>query len=432
MPRPAHHRALAVALALAIGATTAACRASSDEPSAHPASDVPPGQPTPVPGFDGVTITLSELTAATGLDSVVGLPVTAGSRAYFDYVNTELGGIGGKYKLYLDVRDTGGDPARALTAYGQVQPNSVLLAQVLDGPVVEALLPHLRADRVVAAAVGDPADLRDANLLPRGVPVAVEAANGLEWYLQTRPTPGPVCSVVQQGAWGDAGQAGLAFAAAQHHLTLGPEVRVPAPPQSAGGLDTQLAQLRAAKCDAVLLIAGPTSAAAALTQGSLTQSPQWIAVSGSWTTTLATTPIADYLRNHLVVVTEGPTYGTGGVDGSIEVSRIREAYTPETPADTWFTYGFLQAEAVTALLERAVALGDLSRAGILAASRSLGTVSFHGVADPYAYGPPDSRVPPTGSSISRVDPTNPTGLAVTTSRVAAPYATRLLDDPAAR
>ena len=376
-----------------------------------------------MPGFDGVTIRIGEISSITGPNGLIGLPLTAGSQAYFDYVNTELGGIGGKYQVAMDVKDTGGDPAKAAAAYAAVRTDTVLLAQVLGGPVVTALLPQLRADGALAAPTLAADDLRDPNLLPTGVPVSVQAMNALEWYLAQTDHAGPLCSIVQDDAYGAAGSAGLAYAAGQRHVSLGTVAHVPAPPSPPGKLDAIFAQLKAGGCGAAVLITTPAAATAVLTQAGAAQLPiQWIGLTSSWTSTLATSSAVGYLLHHLVVVTDGPDYTDGRVAGIVELVRIKAAYSPALPPDPWFTVGFVQAEAVTQVLEKAVALGDLSRAGIIRASQALGTVSFAGVAGAYTYGKVADRRPPTTSGISTVDPTSPTGLKISVASVHAPYA----------
>ncbi|HWM03456.1 MAG TPA: ABC transporter substrate-binding protein, partial [Actinophytocola sp.] len=62
-------------------------------------------------------------------------------------------------------------------------------------------------------------------------------------------------------------------------------------------------------------------------------------------------------------------------------------------------------------LEKAVELGDLSREGILEASSQLGTVTFDGLTEDYKYGPAEDRDPPRASTIFKVDPAKPFGLA---------------------
>ena len=65
---------------------------------------------------------------------------------------------------------------------------------------------------------------------------------------------------------------------------------------------------------------------------------------------------------------------------------------------------------MTALLEKAVELGDLSHEGLMKASEELGSVSFDGLTDDYQYGPADKRNPPRTTTIYEVDPDKPFGL----------------------
>jgi ABC-type branched-subunit amino acid transport system substrate-binding protein len=427
MARRPWSRSLALALSLVVAtAAVGACSASSDEPTTSAAAKAPAGEPSAVPGFDGVTIRVGELTDITGPNAVVGLPLTSGSKAFFDYVNTELEGIAGKYRIELDLQDAGSAAAKAPAAYAAVQHDTVVLAQVLGQHVVDALLPQLRADHALAAPTLFAGDLHDPNLLPTGVPVGVQAVNALDWYIaRHKDKPGKICSLVQDDAYGDAGQAGLAFAAKQLHVELGAEVRVPAPPSGPGNLDGPLGQLRT--CDAVFLVTTPAAATSALTQAGAAQLPiQWVGLSASWSGTLATSAVVSYLKDHLVVMTDGPAYGDTAVPGMVELVRIKAAYAPSLPPDPWFTLGYLQAEAITLVLEKAVALGDLSHDGILKASRLLGKTTLYEVGGSFSYGPPASRVPPTVSTISKVDPTNPTGLALRGSGVVAPYVSAYL------
>jgi hypothetical protein len=418
-------RALALVVALSI---VGACSSSSTEPDHAAAKRAPGRPPVPTVGFDGQTIRVGELTALTGDERYAGLAVTAGSTAFFDRLNTELGGIAGKYKVFVDVQDTGGDEGRALRAYGSMQQDDVLLAQLLGEDVVNRVLPSVALDRMVAAPALSGASVRNEAVLPIGVPVEEQSANALHWWETGRAHPGRLCSLVQKSSLGGAAHTGLRVASAAAHLTLGPEVDLPAPAEPVGDLDVPLGQLRDAGCQAVVLMAEPAQATQVLAQASAAKLDlQWIALSASWTSTLKTSAVIDYLRSHLVVVTEGPSWGDGSVPALREMDRIRVTYSPASPPDSWFRYGYLQAEAVTALLEKAVARGDLSRDGISAALRSLGKVSFGGIAGAYRYGRGVDRVAPSVSSISRVDPDAPDGLTVVDRSVESPSSAHLLD-----
>src|SRR5690349_11582089 len=85
-------------------------------------------------------------------------------------------------------------------------------------------------------------------------------------------------------------------------------------------------------------------------------------------------------------------------------------YKPDQKPDIYFAFGYAQALTVTKLLEKAVSLGDLSRAGIKKALDQLGTVDTLGLAGSYTYGPPADRVPPRESTLFAVDATAPGGL----------------------
>ena len=62
------------------------------------------------------------------------------------------------------------------------------------------------------------------------------------------------------------------------------------------------------------------------------------------------------------------------------------------------------------ILEQAVANGDLSPAGVLAASADITELTFEGLLGDYAYGPAADRHPPRTSTVFGVDPAVPGGL----------------------
>jgi hypothetical protein len=91
------------------------------------------------------------------------------------------------------------------------------------------------------------------------------------------------------------------------------------------------------------------------------------------------------------------------------ISRVDE-FAPDQDPDYYFSFGYLQGIAMTALLEKAVELGDLSREGLMKASDELGTVSFDGLSGDYQYGPAESRNPSRMSTIYEVKPDQQFGL----------------------
>jgi ABC-type branched-subunit amino acid transport system substrate-binding protein len=426
MKRRTWSRPLVLALALAL--TTAACGGSGDDDDDEGSTDDTTetgGAPANVPGFDGTTIRLGVVTPTSGPVAQIGNPLTAGNKAYFDYINTEEGGIGGKYKIELDIRDSGYDPTKAVQEYASVKDQTVMLAQLLGTPIVNAVLEQLIEDDVMAAPASlDSFWVREPNLLPVGGPYQIQAINALNWYVTEGDGEGKqVCSLIQDDPYGEAGQAGLDFAAEELDIDLAEPVRFPAPPSPPGDFSSQIDQLKGEGCEMVFLVATPSSTAPALTKAAQSQfAPQWIGQSPTWIGALGQSALAPYLQANFLVASEGTEYGDTSVPGMAELIRIRETYAPSQAPDVYFNFGYLQAKAVTALLEKAVEMGDLSREGILAASEELGTIDFDGLTGDYEYGPAEDRVPPVRSTLFKVDPANPTGLSVLVKDIEAPFA----------
>ena len=414
MKTPKWFRPLALLLALALAA--AACGGSSDDSdettdtTAATDGGEPAGEPEPVPGFDGTTIKLGVITPTSGTVALIGNPLTAGNQAYFDYVNEELGGIAGKYKIELVIRDSGYDPTKAAQEYAAIKGDVVMLAQLLGTPIVNAVLEQLTEDGLVAQPASlDSFWVNKPNLIPIGGPYQIQAINALNWWVTDGGGEGTtVCSLIQDDPYGEAGQSGLDFAAEKLGIDIAVTARFPAPPATAD-FTAPISQLQGEGCEMVFIVATPTSTGAALGKAvEVGFEPQWIGQSPTWIGVLGASPLAPYLQEHFVVASEGPNYGDESVPGMAELIRIKDTYAPDQAPDVYFNFGYNEALAVTALLEKAVELGDLSHEGILAALADLGTVSFGGLLGDYTYG--ETRTPPTTSTMFKVDPASPTGL----------------------
>lgn len=405
-----------LALLFALTLVTAACGGSSDDDdettdtTEAPDDGEPAGDPEPVPGFDGTTIKLGVITPTSGTVALIGNPLTAGNQAYFDYVNEELGGIAGKYKVELVIRDSGYDPTKAAQEYAAIKGDVVMLAQLLGTPIVNAVLEQLVEDGIVAQPASlDSFWVNEPNLIPIGGPYQIQAINALNWYVTDGGGEGKVvCSLIQDDPYGEAGQEGLDFAAEELGIDIAMTARFPAPPATAD-FTAPIGQLQGEGCEMVFIVATPTSTGGALGKAvEVGFEPQWIGQSPTWIGALGASPLAPYLQEFFLVASEGPNYGDESVPGMAELIRIKDTYAPDQAPDVYFNFGYNEAKAVHALLEKAVELGDLSHDGILAALADLGTVSFDGLLGDYTYG--ETRTPPTTSTMFRVDPASPTGL----------------------
>jgi hypothetical protein len=83
-----------------------------------------------------------------------------------------------------------------------------------------------------------------------------------------------------------------------------------------------------------------------------------------------------------------------------------EKYSRKLPPSIYFTLAYAQGQVQTAILRKAIQSGDLTRAGILKAKESLGTVDLGGIAPNVSYS--SQPGPPTRKSlIARIDPKVP-------------------------
>lgn len=370
------------------------------------------GAPPATAGFDGTTIKLGALTPLSGPVAVIGNPLTAGSKVYFDHVNS-TGGIAGRFKLELVQEDTQYKPDVTVQQYQKIKNDVVGFAQVLGTPPTLAVLPLLKADGGVAAPASlDAFWVREENLLPVGGPYQVQAINAVNYYLTEGggTAADPICSMIQDDAYGNAGQGGLEFIAQRKGFALANTQRFKAGTTDYTGAVQALA---GAGCKMVFLIATPTDAAKIWGTAAQAGFPgTWYAQSPNWTGALAKTPFVAYLQSNVKIVSEGTEWGDTSVPGMKDMLDRQQRYAPNQEPDYYFAFGYNQARAVTALLEKAVQRGDLSKPGLLAASKELGTVTFDGLTGDYGYGPAESRNPPRTSTVFAVDPAKPFGLGV--------------------
>ena len=408
--RPRPRSAVACGLA-AVALVTAAC--GDDTPSATEPTTT--GRPTAlrnVPGFDGTSIRVGIISPLTGAVAAIGKPLTAGNEVYFNKVNA-AGGIAGKYKIVYEERDSAYIPQQAVQTYNELKGNVVMFAQILGTPSTKAVLTSLKADKIVAAPASLDAEwVREPNLLPIGGPYQIQAINALTYYVTDGGGKGKkICTLAQDDVYGEAGVAGVDFAAEKNKFTVTSKQKFSA---TKGGEATAAIQgLKDAGCEAVFLVSTPTDTGALLgIAARSTFAPQWIGQSPSYIGALATSPLKDYLARTFMVASEGTEWGDTETPGMKTMLEDIAKFKPDQTPDYYFAFGYNQARAVTAVLEKAVSLNDLSHDGIIKATEEVGTVSFDGLTGDYKYGKAADRVFPRDTTLFKVDLAKPIGLAV--------------------
>lgn len=369
--------------------------------------------PPSTDGFDGTTIKLGVITPLTTTASIIGIPLTAGNHLWWDYANAELGGVGGKYKVALVEEDSQYQPAVAIQAYDKIKGDVVAFQQILGTQVTQALLPKMKVDKVAGApATLDATWVKNPNLFPVEAPYQVEAINALDYFTKNGGKGKLVCALAQDDEYGQAGIDGLAYAKKALKLKTGPTERF----KSGSDLTAQIQSLSDAKCDAVLVAATAVDATSIVTKSiALNLNTQMIALAPFWIAVFAQSPtLQKYLVDHLWVSSAlGAAWGDSSVPGMDTFIARQKKYAPNQKPDAYFVLGYAQGQAMYQILQKAVANGDLSRAGVLKASNQVGTLKFDNPGGNYKYGKSAAdRNPPRVTALFKVDPAKPVGLAL--------------------
>ncbi len=407
----ARGRSQCMLVVAAIGVTLGACSRTAGDDAKR------------TPGVSGDTIYLGALTPLSDAVAVIGKPLLGGLTAYFDKVNAEEGGIGGKYKVKILAEDiTYANPSSGAQKYQKIKDQVAMFASVVGTDQVNGLLPLLAEDGMIAMPTTFDAEwVRNEHLLPWGTPYQLQAINGVGYALTDGGLGGKtVCTMTLATGYGQASVEGVEYLAKAMNFTIGMNATYKQDDQD---FVAPVTQLRNAGCGVILLAALPSLTGKVLgTAAQLGFAPRWVGTSPSWHHALAASPIKDYIVKNLWVSIDGPAIGDTSVAGMRTMLATQAKYSPGQAPDYYYYSGYISAFAVHAMLEKAVASGDLSRGGMRAASQAFASTTTDGLFSEYIYGAVGSRNPPRSSTVFRVNPAALIGLEVQQREVSVPAA----------
>lgn len=375
-----------------------------------------------VPGVSGDTIAVGVITPLSDAVAVIGKPMLAGTTTFWEHVNA-AGGIGGRYKVKVVAEDiTYANPSTGAQKYQKIKDQVALFATVLGTDQVNGVLPLLKEDSLLALPTTFDAEwVRNRNLLPWGIPYQLQAINGVGHALAQPGMAGrPVCTMTLATGYGEAAVEGVDHLAAEMQFPVAVKATFKQDDQD---FVAPVTQLKNAGCAIVMVASLPSVTGKVLgAAAQLGFAPRWILTSPSFHHALAASPLKDYLVKTTWMSWNGVTYGDTTMAAGKAFVDAQQKYAPEQKPDFYYQAGYTMMYGVKAVLEKAVEMGDLSRAGLMRASEAVTTLSSEGLIDDWAYGPAASRNPPRRGTIFRVDPTQPIGLAIEATGVTIPAA----------
>ncbi len=365
------------------------------------------------PGIDKATktIKIGALTPLSGpIAALGGKSLTQGVQSYFEAVNAN-GGIGG-YKIQVVLGDTAYQPQKAVQEYSKMAQDVAIIPQVYGSPIAAAIKEQSEADKMLFGVAGFGSfiitNYKYAYLV--GVPYPVETINGLDYAANKLGKKAAKFGFIyQDDEYGQDSLKGYKEGIKGLGLTDVGQV-----PYKIGDKDVsgQVTQLKTAGAEVVFMATQPTETGLIMgTAAQLGYNPQWIMQSPAYNFALLGT--ADKPSAIKPIVEKalwcsfGVTWGDPAAPGEAVKLAAAAKYAPDVkPGDGAFTLGWVQSIVTANILAKAMANGDMTRDGLIAAFEQQKNIEFGGTAPTVSYGPTaNDRVPSRETTMFKIDAT---------------------------
>lgn len=407
-------RTAAIAGALAATLVLAACGSTADQ---QPEAAAGAGGVTTDKGVTDTTITLGVMGDNTGPFKNLGAGLNAGNQLWADDVNA-AGGICDR-QIQLEVVDHGYKADTAKTLYPQIEPKVLGFVQLLGSPVLAALKQNLVDDNVLAAPASWSSEvLNNPSVMMIGTTYDLEIVNGLA-YLQQQgllASGDKIGHIYIDGEYGGNGLKGSKYYAEQRGLTV-VESKITSTDNDLTGIVTGM---RGEGIKVLVLTTTPSQSASALAANqALGLNVPVLGNNPTFDPALLSSPAAGALSN-LYVAASSPPFSSRTPKAVEVANEYKQAY-PGAPLNAGVHTGYVEGLVWQAVLTKACADGDLSRAGVATALTSLTSVTTDDLVTELDYSSPGS--PPTrGVYIAKVDPAAEGGLTEVAPLFTAPEA----------
>lgn len=352
----------------------------------------PPGAQQPAPvlktdkGVDAAAkvIRIGTLNDESGPAATIGRPYAIGKRLLAARINA--GGsdlLPDGWTIQLVERDHAYDPAAAAAAYDELRDEVLFVGTSFGTPHTLSLRPRLEADSMIAFPASLSSTMAEHPHTPTlGAAYAIEARRGMDLAIEEAGSPGGVKAAIvyQQDDYGQDGLSGWQAAARVHGVELVSEQAIDAGQQEVAPV---IAALQAAGATHVLLAVLPSSSGPILsTAAQQGYGPVWIGTTPAWDDSffdpqhVAPAALARYHQLNSL-----PYWGEA-LPGMDDFVAAYEAHGKPHAPNHYMLISYIQGLAQIEAADRAIARGDLTRAGYQAALSSIKAFDAGGLIRP--------------------------------------------------
>ena len=381
-------------------------------------------EPCPDGNPDRGCILLGVVTDQTSTFAAASPGLLAGHQMFWARVNAS-GGIGGLFDVHIPDEAIVNNNYAADThveVYQEIREDVLALAQTLGTPQTQAALPDMIEDNMVAAPAswwsGYSFPEEDGGLvLESGASYCVEAMNAVDFAVGNLPGPPATVGIVHfPGDLGEDYLAGVKIAAEANGLeVVFEQVTLPIAldAEQTEAVNTVVTQA----ADITFLSMGPNETATIVGKAAAAgHTKPFIGAGPTWNKALLESAAGPAFEAGLYL--NSAPWGGWDTDTAGHAAMRAAAEAAGLPASNFINAGWTEQYPLKAVLEAAVASGDITRAGVVAAADSLGEVDFEGMVDTVAdYG---SNPIVTTSVINAVNPDAADGTVVLAGPFAGP------------
>ncbi len=365
------------AASAATGGATTTAAASAGATTSAAAGGAAPANVKTDKGVTDKEITLGVLTDQSSIYVVISTSVVQGNQMFWDDQNA-AGGVCGR-QVRLEIKDHGYNVENAQKVYPEVKDSVLAFQHVVGSPINAALLESYKADNVVAMPVSWASSLlATPQVVEVGTTYDVEMIDALDWALNKTgnvKAGDTIGAIYADSEYGKNGFAGMEYAADQLGLNL-EAVAVKPTDTDISGAVLQLNQKGAKWVFATISPGQTTSALNTITANGFDM--RIVGSNPTWDPGQIAGPAADAYRERYYFVSSYAPFASPE-PGPTKVRAEFDQKYAGSPEHAAVMFGYAQGEVMYRLLDAACKSGDLTRAGVLAAKKTLASIDTQGL-----------------------------------------------------